>query len=66
MKTHGVVNATTKAWILGRKEPILMVVNYVALNDDDDENESLIVPFEMMRHGISVDLTPKQFGEKEA
>eukprot|EP00957_Ditylum_brightwellii_P159630 12151368-Ditylum_brightwellii.AAC.1 len=62
MKTCDVVNATTKAWIPGRKKPILMVVNYATLNDDDDRNESLIIPFEMMRHGISIDLIPKQFG----
>eukprot|EP00957_Ditylum_brightwellii_P139959 10664765-Ditylum_brightwellii.AAC.2 len=62
MKTYDVVNIITKAWIPGRKEPILLAVNYATLNDDGDENESLIVPFEMMRHGISIDLIPKQFG----
>eukprot|EP00957_Ditylum_brightwellii_P006145 464814-Ditylum_brightwellii.AAC.1 len=63
MKMCNIVNATTNAWILGRKEPVLLVVNYAMLNKDEDEKESLIILFELIRHGIKVDLTPKKFGD---
>eukprot|EP00957_Ditylum_brightwellii_P020453 1541916-Ditylum_brightwellii.AAC.1 len=53
-----IVNAATKAYIPNRELPVIFVINYATLNDDKDESESLIVPFEMMRHGIAVDLTP--------
>ena len=42
--------------------PVLLVINYAALIDDPNECESLIVPFEMMRHGIQCDLTPRNLG----
>eukprot|EP00957_Ditylum_brightwellii_P200629 15294270-Ditylum_brightwellii.AAC.1 len=46
----------------GRREPVLLVVNYTTLNKYEDGKESLIVLFEFMRHGIRVDLILKQFG----
>ena len=58
-KLCNIVNAATKAWIPGRDVPVIFVVNYATLNEDPDEKESLIVPFEVMRHGHVVDLTPK-------
>ena len=57
-----IVNAVTKATIPGREMPVLLVINYAALIDDPNECESLIVPFEMMRHGIQCDLTPRNLG----
>ena len=57
-----IVNAVTKAFIPGRDLPIIFVVHYAALIDDPDENESLIVPFDMMRHGVKCDLTPQKLG----
>lgn len=61
-KQCSVVNAITKVTIPGRQVPVLFVVNYASLIEDEDENESLIVPFDMMRHGIVLDLNPPQHG----
>ena len=57
-----IVNAVTKAFIPGRDLPIILIVHYAAMIDDPDENESLIVPFDMMRHGVKCDLTPQKLG----
>eukprot|EP00957_Ditylum_brightwellii_P100655 7672083-Ditylum_brightwellii.AAC.2 len=53
-----IVNTVTKALIPNRDLLNIFIVNYANLNEDKDETESLIVPFEMMQQGISVDLTP--------
>ena len=57
-----IVNAVTKANIPGRSEPVLFEVNYATLVQDDHELESLVVPFEMMKHGIKVDMIPPKYG----
>ena len=57
-----IVNAVTKAFIPKSDVPILLTINYATLIDDPDEHESLCVPFDLMRHGIKVDLTPTSFG----
>jgi hypothetical protein len=57
-----VVNAVTKATIPGRMEPVLFEVNYATLIADENEYESLVVPFELMKHGIQVDMTPQKYG----
>ena len=57
-----IVNAVTKAFIPGRDLPVIFIVHYAALIDDPDEYESLIVPFDMMRHGVKCDLTPQKLG----
>ena len=57
-----IVNAVTKVTIPGRDLPVLFTINYATLVDDPDELESLCVPFDLMRHGIKVDLTPTSFG----
>ena len=57
-----IVNGVTKAYIKGWEEPILILLNYATLITDPKETESLVVPFEMMRHGISMDLTPSTLG----
>ena len=44
--------------------PTLLALNYATLVEDPDESESLAIPFDMMRHGIKVDLTPPQHGGK--
>eukprot|EP00957_Ditylum_brightwellii_P178503 13597643-Ditylum_brightwellii.AAC.2 len=36
VRACNIVNVITKSWISGKKEPVLFVVNYVALNDDND------------------------------
>jgi len=57
-----VVNAVTKVEIPGRLDPVLFEVNYATLINDADEFESLVVPFEMMKHGIKVDMIPPKYG----
>jgi hypothetical protein len=59
-----IVNAVTKATILGRDLPVLLLMNYATMLNDDQEKESLCVPFQSMKHGISFDLTPTSFGGK--
>ena len=59
-----VVNAITKAQLPGRTDPVIFEVNYATLIEDEDEFESLVVPFEMMKHGIKVDMTPRNYGGK--
>ena len=63
-KIRLIVNAITKAFIPGRDLPIIFAVNYAALIDDPDENESLIIPFNMMRHSVKYHLTPQKLGGK--
>jgi hypothetical protein len=46
----------------GREDPVIFEVNYATLVDDNDEYESLVVPFDMMKHGIKVDMVPPRYG----
>ena len=55
-----VVNALTKALIPHREEPVLLAVNYATLVEDPNKTESLIVPFNLMAHGVKVDLVPEK------
>eukprot|EP00957_Ditylum_brightwellii_P132355 10092761-Ditylum_brightwellii.AAC.1 len=57
-----IVNVATKARILGREIPVILVAHYVTLNKNEKKSESLIVPLEMMKHGIQVDLIPQTLG----
>ena len=59
-----IVNAVTKAHIKGRDQPVLLCLNYVTLIYDKEETDSLIVPFCMMAHGITVDMVPEKYGGK--
>jgi hypothetical protein len=34
------------------------------LIQDEDEFESLLVPFEMMKHGVKIDMIPPKYGGK--
>jgi hypothetical protein len=61
-QTCAIVNAATKAWVKDRDLPVILILNYATLNEDPEERESLVVPFEMMRHGIEMDLTPVCLG----
>lgn len=56
------VNAVTKAYIKGRNEPILFLMNYATMITDPEETESLHVPFQSMKHGIKFDMTPGTLG----
>jgi hypothetical protein len=57
-----VVNAVTKVQIPGRMDPVIFEVNYATLITDENEFESLVVPFEMMKHGVTVDMVPPKYG----
>jgi len=57
-----VVNAVTKVTIPGRMDPVIFEVNYATLIQDENEFESLVVPFEMMKHGVKVDMVPLKYG----
>jgi hypothetical protein len=57
-----IVNALTKAQIPGWPDPVIFEVNHATLIKDQGEFESLVVPFEMMKHGIKVDMTPSKYG----
>lgn len=46
----------------GYETPVLLVLNYATLIEDPDESESLLVPFQLMRHGCEVDSVPPQHG----
>jgi hypothetical protein len=61
-KVCPIVNAATKVRIPGRESPVIFILNYATLIDDSTEMESLCVPFEMMRHGVKMDLTPTKYG----
>jgi hypothetical protein len=61
-KVCPIVNAATKATILGRESPVIFIIIYATLVEDSQENKSLYVPFDMMRHGVKMDLTPGKFG----
>ena len=57
-----IVNGITKATIKGRTDPVLLGINYATLIEDENENESLCQPFDVMKHGVKVDLVPKHLG----
>ena len=57
-----IVNAMTRAKITGKDNPVIFHINYATLIDNDNEYESLCVPFSMMAHGIKCDLTPTKYG----
>ena len=40
-------------------------MNYVTLGKDTNENESLCQPFNLMAHGIYVNIIPESYGEKQ-
>jgi hypothetical protein len=57
-----VVNAMTKVTIPGREEQVIFEVSYATLVMEPGECESLVVPFDMMKHGIKVDMVPPKYG----
>ena len=56
------VNDITKVYLPNQDTPILFIMNYATIIDDDKELESLSVPFAMMQRGISIDVTHTQYG----
>ena len=57
-----IVNAMTKAKLHGRDEPVLLLVNFATLINDKEEKESLLQPFNLMAHGIKVNMVPQKYG----
>ena len=64
-KTVPIVNAITKVVLPDREEPVLVIVNYANLVDNENELESLSVPFPMQAHGCKVDQTLEKFGGEQ-
>lgn len=62
---HQVVNAATKVHLADNKFAIF-ILNNSTLIEDQDELESLCVPFDLMRHGIDTDLNPRCHGGAQA
>lgn len=61
-QTLSIVNVAVKATIRTLDNPIILLITYVTLLNDDNETESLLQPFSCMRHGIKMDLTPDKHG----
>jgi hypothetical protein len=61
-KQYPIVHCAVKAHIQNYDHPVVFLLNYVTLLDDDNENESLLQPFACMRHGVLMDLTPVKHG----
>ena len=57
-----IANAMTKAKFHGRDEPVLLQVNFATLINDKEEKESLLQPFNLMAHGIKVNMVPQKYG----
>ena len=49
----------TKELIQRGDLPILPAMNYSTLLDDPDRTESLDFPFDILKHGATVDMEPK-------
>ena len=56
-----IVNGITKASLPDGRD-VLLIMNNGTLIEDSNEKESLAVPFDMMRHGVLVDIVPKTHG----
>ena len=61
---HPVVNSVTKVTLSCGKE-VLFLMNNATLIADNGEDESLCTPFEMMRHGVMVDIVPTIYSGKQ-
>ena len=57
-----VINAVTVAIPPGKMEEVLLVVNNATFVDNDNELESLLQPFQSMKHGVKFDLIPHEYG----
>ena len=55
---YPVDHVLSKAWIKGRYQSVLIVINYATMLDDSDETESLAVSFDIMKYGSAVDMKP--------
>jgi hypothetical protein len=55
-------NAVTKVVIPGRMDPVIFKVNSATLIEAENEFESLVVPFDMMKHGVQIDMVPTKYG----
>ena len=46
------------------QKPIILLHNNATLIGDENEKESLCVPFACMAHGIKIDMVPTKYGGK--
>ena len=63
-KTCPIVNAVTKVYPKDYEKPVILLQNNAALINDENEKESLCVPFACMAHGIKIDMVPTKYGGK--
>ena len=61
-RRHPIVHCAIKVKAPNLDQPIILVLNYVSLLEDESETESLLQPFSCMRHGVRMDLTPLVYG----
>ena len=59
---YPIFNDVTKLSVQGRDLPILRVMNYFTMLDYSNETESSDTPFDMMKHGETVDMITKNMG----
>ena len=52
-----IVSAVTCVELDGR-EPVLFILHHACYNEDVEQNESLLLPFQAMEHGVTFDTTP--------
>jgi hypothetical protein len=57
-----VVNAVTKVKIPGRMDPVMFEVHYATLIRDENKFKSFLVPFEIMKHGVKINMIPPKYG----
>ena len=60
-----VVNAVTVAMLPGKMEEVLLVVNNATFVDKNNELESLLQPFQSMKHGVTFHLIPQEYVGRE-
>ena len=58
---YSIVNTVTKVELESGRE-IIILMNNATMLTDQEERESLCIPFDMMRHGVMVDIIPIQYG----
>ena len=66
LRTDGTVcpfiNAVMVAIPPSKMEEVLLVVNNATFVDNNNELESLLQPYQSMKHGVKFDLIPHEYG----
>ena len=62
-KKWPIIYTVTKAQIKGWDDLVLLSLNYTTVVDNENELEFLCQPYDLMSHGIKVDLVAQHLGE---